>query len=72
VSSAVFVVFIEHLWSTYPGTWKEILDWFLQNDPRRLFHLVVMPIAVGGLGIVAAGYIARDLWFAHGRRSRRL
>src|SRR5262245_36457305 len=49
-SSVALVILTDHIWSTYPGTWKEVLDWFWEHNPRPLFHLVVAPLFACLLG----------------------
>jgi len=59
-SSIVFVWVVYYVWGTLIGSYQEIFNSMAQNEPLRLFHLVVMPIAAAALGMFAAWRIVRD------------
>jgi len=44
---------VYYVWGEIPGSWLEVLSSMRQNDPLRLFHLMVMPIAAAALAVVA-------------------
>jgi len=52
-SSIVFIWVVYYVWGEIPGPWQEVLSSMRQNDPLRLFHLMVMPIAAAALAVVA-------------------
>jgi hypothetical protein len=52
-SSIVFIWVVYYVWGEIPGSWLEVLSSMRQNDPLRLFHLMVMPIAAAALAVVA-------------------
>jgi len=51
--SVAFLWLVDTIWSTFFGTWREMLE----QVPLRWFDLVAMPVAVGVLGVVASGFI---------------
>ena len=52
-SSIVFIWVVYYVWGEIPGSSREVLSSMRQNDPLRLFHLMVMPIAAAALAVVA-------------------
>jgi hypothetical protein len=60
-SSVVFIGIVYYVLGTQPGTWFEVFGGLLQDEPLRLFHVAVMPVAAAMLGLIAAWGIVRRM-----------
>jgi hypothetical protein len=72
VSSVAFITMITYAWSTQPGPWLEVVEWYLKNNRRAAFDGLVMPLFAAIAGVLAVWRIVRDVFGSSHVVSRRV